>query len=313
MLKHCDLFAGTGAFSLASQQTAKVKTVFSNDFDPNAKRLYDTNFKEVMTLRDINDLSVKDIPPHDILTGGFPCQPFSVAGKQEGFGDARSNVFWKILEIINYHKPAVVILENVKRILTHDGGKTLARIIDEIQKRNYFVKYALLNTSQITGIPQNRERVYFVCFREEILFNKFTFDFSSLTKKTIESFLESNVDKKYYYTSKSKSWDLLNGHVTNPSTTYQLRRVYLRENKSNECPTLTANMGTGGNNVPIVFDRKGIRKLTPRECFNFQGFPQEYILPSTLSDTALYKLAGNAVTVPVAKLVMEKVVGLLLL
>lgn len=212
---------------------------------------------------------------------------------------------------LSHHRPTVVILENVKRILTHDEGKTLARIIDEIKKRNYFVKYSLLNTSQLTGIPQNRERVYFVCFRDENHFNKFSFDFPIMTKKTIDFFLESSVDKKYYYTSESKSWSLLNGHVTNPSTTYQLRRVYLRENKSNECPTLTANMGTGGNNVPIIVDKKGIRKLTPRECFNFQGFPKEYELTKNLSDSALYKLSGNAITVPLAKLVIEKVVSLI--
>lgn len=257
-----------------------------------------------MTLKDINDLTVKDIPPHDILTGGFPCQPFSVTGRQEGFDDARSNVFWKILEIM--------ILENVKRILTHDEGKTLAKIIHEIQKRNYFVKYSLLNTSHLTGIPQNREIVYFVCFRDEKLLNKFSFDFPLLKKTLIELFLEPIVDKKYYYTSQSNSWSLLKDKVTNPSTTYQIRRVYLRENKSNEYPTLTVNMGTGGNNVPIVEDHKGIRKLTPRECFNFQGFPQDYELATNLSDTALYKLAGNAITVPLAKLLIEKVVLLLL-
>jgi DNA (cytosine-5)-methyltransferase 1 len=122
--------------------------------------------------------------------------------------------------------------------------------------------------------------------------------------------LESEVPQKYYYTEASSTWNLVKESVKKRDTIYQYRRVYVRENKSNECPTLTANMGGGGHNVPLILDAKGIRKLTPRECFNFQGFPSSYILPA-LSDTNLYKLAGNAVSVPVVKLIANRIISLL--
>jgi DNA (cytosine-5)-methyltransferase 1 len=136
-------------------------------------------------------------------------------------------------------------------------------------------------------------------------------EFDSIEKRKVSEFLEDTVNKKYYYTSSSSTWELLTSANMKKDTVYQYRRVYVRENKNNVCPTLTANMGTGGHNVPIIRDDKGIRKLTPRECFNLQGFPQTYVLPKTLSDTNLYKLAGNAVSVPVVKLIAERLVRLL--
>jgi DNA (cytosine-5)-methyltransferase 1 len=142
------------------------------------------------------------------------------------------------------------------------------------------------------------------------VFDKFNLDFPKKEKRRISEFLETNVPSKYYYTDKSSTWALVKESVVKKDTIYQYRRVYVRENKSNECPTLTANMGGGGHNVPIILDEKGIRKLTPRECFNFQGFPASYTLPS-LSDTNLYKLAGNAVSVPVVSLIANRLIPLL--
>jgi DNA (cytosine-5)-methyltransferase 1 len=121
---------------------------------------------------------------------------------------------------------------------------------------------------------------------------------------------KSTVPSKYYYTEKSSTWGLVSESVTKKNTVYQFRRVYVRENKSNECPTLTANMGGGGHNVPLILDNIGIRKLTPRECFNFQGFPSSYVLPTSVSDTNLYKLAGNAVSLPVVQLIAKRLIGL---
>jgi len=126
----------------------------------------------------------------------------------------------------------------------------------------------------------------------------------------VSSCLQDEVPNKYYYTEASSTWPLVSQAIVKNNTIYQYRRVYVRENKSNECPTLTANMGGGGHNVPLVKDSKGIRKLTPRECFNFQGFPQSYLLP-VLADSNLYKLAGNAVSVPVVKLIAERLKNIL--
>ena len=238
------------------------------------------------------------------------CQPFSIAGKQEGFNDVRSNVFWKILEIIDHHEPRAIILENVKNLVSHDEGRTFKTIISNLESRGYHIRTRVLNTAEITGIPQHRERIYIVCLKDKAVFDAFTLDFPEIEKRGIQELLEPKVAQKYYYTDASATWALVSEGVTKKDTIYQYRRVYVRENKSNECPTLTANMGTGGHNVPLVRDDHGIRKLTPRECFNFQGFPSSYILPA-ISDCNLYKLAGNAVSLPVVKLIADRLIPLL--
>ncbi len=306
-----DLFAGTGAFTLAFEETEKVKVVFANDMVEHSKKIYDANFDHTLTLKDLNELKDEEIPAHDILTGGFPCQPFSIAGYQEGFKDERSNVFWKILSIIDHHQPRCVILENVKNLVSHDEKKTFKTIQENLERRGYHICYKVLNTAEITGIPQHRERIYIVCLKSKEIFDKFNLNFPKLEKKSISELLQQEVPEKYYYTDKSSTWDLVSKNVVKRNTIYQYRRVYVRENKSSECPTLTANMGGGGHNVPLILDEKGIRKLTPRECFSFQGFPSSYVLPS-LSDTNLYKLAGNAVSVPVVKLIANRIIPLLI-
>ena len=309
-LRMIDLFAGTGAFTHAFQGTDKVQCVFANDMVESSKKIYDENYDHKLTLKDLNEVKVEDIPPHDILTGGFPCQPFSLAGRQEGFQDPRSNVFWKILQIIDYHNPRCVVLENVKNLVSHDEGNTFKTIKESLEGRGYHIRFKVLNTAQITGIPQHRERIYLVCLKSKDVFDKFSLDFPNVAKGPVSSCFTDPVGDKYYYTNASSTWDLVSQNVVKKNTIYQYRRVYVRENKSNECPTLTANMGGGGHNVPLIKDDKGIRKLTPRECFNFQGFPQTYRLPA-LADSNLYKLAGNAVSVPVVKLIAERLMALL--
>ena len=309
-LNMVDLFAGTGAFTLAFQSTKAVNIVFCNDMVEHSKKIYDYNFDHKLTLKNLNEVKDEDIPPHDILTGGFPCQPFSIAGLQEGFKDERSNVFWKILSIIDYHQPKCVILENVKNLLSHDENKTFNTIKSNLESRGYYICYKVLNTSDITGIPQHRERIYIVCVKSKEVFDKFSLEFPKIEKKKISEFLEEDIPDKYYYTEKSSTWNLVKNSVVKKDTIYQYRRVYVRENKSSECPTLTANMGSGGHNVPLILDSKGIRKLTPRECFNLQGFPLSYKLPN-MSDCNLYKLVGNAVSVPVVNLIASRIIPLL--
>ena len=310
-LKMIDLFAGTGAFTHVLESTEKVECVFANDIVPSSKLIYDLNCStHKLTLGNLNEIDENDIPAHDILTAGFPCQPFSIAGKQEGFNDERSNVFWKILKIIDKHNPKCVILENVKNLVTHDDTNTFKTIKENLENRGYHIIYKVLNTSRITTIPQHRERIYIIGLKDKNVFDKFTLDFNDMNKLPISNMLESDISNKYYYTDKSKIWELVKANIINKNTLYQCRRSYVRENKSNECPTLTANMGTGGNNVPIIIEDMGIRKLTPRECFNFQGFPKEYRLPN-LADSHLYKLAGNSVSFPVVKLIVDRLIPLL--
>ena len=308
-LRMIDLCAGTGAISYAFQSTGKVDVIYANDMEESSKKIYDSNFNHKLTLGNICNIDIEKIPPHNILTAGFPCQPFSIAGKREGFEDSRSNVFWKILNIIKYHKPEYVVLENVKNLTTHDNGNTFSTIITSLENENYNVIYKILNTSDITDIPQHRERIYIVCIKDKKVFDNFNLNFSKEKKKEINQLLiNENIDNKYYYNIESnKIHKMVMDSVINRNTVYQFRRIYVRENKNNECPTLTANMGTGGHNVPIILDNKGARKLTPRECFNFQGFPSNYILPN-LSDAKLYKLAGNAVSIPVIQLIANKLI-----
>lgn len=309
-----DLFAGTGAFSKAFE-TCGIQCCFANDFCNNSKKIFDMNHDTKLTYGDLNNIKNVDIPKHDILCAGFPCQPFSIAGKQAGFEDERSNVFWKIINIIEHHKPEVVILENVKNLKSHDKGNTFKVIYDKLcNGLKYKIVEKVLNTSKITGVPQNRERIYIVCFKDKEKRDKFTLDFDEKSNKTINEFLQSEtIPEKYYYTDRFKVYGAIKEGVTksiDENVLYQYRRYYVRENKNNVCPTLTANMGGGGHNVPLLKDKKGIRRLTPRECFNLQGFPEDYKLPE-VCDSALYKLAGNAVSFPVVKLIAERVADLM--
>jgi DNA (cytosine-5)-methyltransferase 1 len=311
--KMIDLFAGTGAFSYAFHSTNKVETVFANDLLESSENIFNLNNTVKLTKQDLITVKEDEIPSFNILTGGFPCQPFSIAGSQKGFDDERSNVFWKILSIIKTHSPGIVILENVKNLQSHDNGVTFKIIIENLVACGYYVKHNIINTCKVTHIPQNRERIYIVCFKDKTLFDKFNMDFDKTENINIVDLLDQDVPDKYYYTDKSAIYNELKqnvvSHIQN-NTIYQYRRYYVRENKTSVCPTLTANMGTGGHNVPIILDDKGIRKLTPRECFNLQGFPKDYKLP-VLSDSKLYSLAGNAVSIPVVTLIANRIAELL--
>jgi len=306
--KAIDLFAGTGAFTIALEENG-IDVVFSNDMITESEEIYNANFSHNLTKKNLIDIDVNDIPSHDILCGGFPCQPFSIAGNRLGFDDERSNVFWKILAIAKHHKTKCLILENVKNLQSHDNGNTFNKITSNLEDLGYKIHFKIIDTSQHSYIPQHRERIYMVCFLED-----HDFSFSFLTNeqnKPLTSFLEKDVDEKYYYSDRFVIFPKLRDFITKNDTVYQYRRYYVRENKSNMCPTLTANMGGGGHNVPIIKDDKGIRKLTPRECFNLQGFDQTYVFPERMSDTKLYKLAGNAVSVPIVRKLIKEIVSTL--
>lgn len=306
-----DLFAGTGAFSLACESTKKCKVVYSNDYCKNSKKIYDHNFKHKLSFSDLNKVKLSNIPSHNLLTAGFPCQPFSIAGIQKGFNDERSNVFWKILKIIKKNKPRFFFLENVKNLKSHDKGKTFTTINEKLEKENYYLKHQILNTCDFTQVPQNRERIYIIGFKNKADHDKFNFDFKKIKNLKISHYLQKNVPDSFYYTDKVKVYPKLVEGVTksiDDNVVYQYRRYYVRENKNGKVPTLTANMGTGGHNVPIIKDKKGIRKLTPKECFNLQGFPSSYKLPKDMSNGALYKLAGNAVSYPLIKKIVNKLI-----
>jgi len=304
--KTIDLFAGVGGIRIGFEN-AGFKTVFANDFEPQCKETYDLNFKDSkLIIEDIRKIGIDDLPKFDFLLGGFPCQAFSIAGYRHGFKDKkdRGNLFFDIVRILEARKPGGFLLENVKNLKSHDYGKTFKIIQNTLENLGYCVKSKILNSMEYGNIPQNRERIYIVGFKNKDYCEKFEFPNSMKLTKKVTDLLEKNVPEKYYYNGKPL-YEKLKDFVKEEGKVYQWRRQYVRENKSGVCPTLTANMGTGGHNVPIIKDDKGIRKLTPLECFRIQGFPKDYILPD-ISDSALYKQAGNSVSVPVVETVAKQ-------
>lgn len=306
-MKCIDLFAGVGGIRLGFEKVG-FSTVFSNDFEPACKDTFDLNFKDSkLVVVDINKYDISKIPNFDILLGGFPCQPFSIAGYRQGFKDAkgRGNLFFRIAEIIELKKPKVVFLENVKNLETHNNGNTFKVIKSTLEELGYHVKHKIVNTMIHGNLPQNRERILIVAFKSKKAYDNFEFPKELKLTTKIADFLEKDVPQKYYYHDKPM-YAKLQEAITKKNTAYQWRRKYVRENKSQVMPTLTANMGTGGHNVPLILDNEGIRKLTPRECFNFQGFPKTYKLPD-VADSKLYKQAGNSVSVTVIERVAKNI------
>ncbi|OGJ06854.1 DNA (cytosine-5-)-methyltransferase [Candidatus Nomurabacteria bacterium RIFOXYC2_FULL_36_19] len=301
--KTIDLFAGIGGIRIGFER-AGFETVFANDFDQQCKTTYDLNFaKSKLIVEDIRKVGINDLPKFDFLLGGFPCQAFSIAGYRQGFNDekGRGNLFFDIARIIEARRPEGFLLENVKNLKSHDEGKTFKIIQETLENLGYHLNIKVLNSMEYGNIPQNRERVYIVGFKNKNYSDRFEFPNPIKLTVKITDLLETNVPEKYYYNGKPL-FKKLKDFVKEEGRVYQWRRKYVRENKSGVCPTLTANMGTGGHNVPIIKDKKGIRKLTPRECALIQGFPIDYKIP-ILADSALYKQFGNSVSVPVIEAV----------
>lgn len=280
----------------------------------------------------------------DVLNGGFPCQAFSIAGEQKGFEDERGNLFLSIIELINQmnqysQKPRILFLENVKNLLAHDKGRTYKVIKSKLEECGYTIKEKVLNTMDYTDLPQNRERIYIIGFLNKEDADKFTFYDNIENNKVIKNAKErekdvlrvldkeitSEKDKQYYYTKEKYPHYFkddginLEKEITEKNQFYQCRRgMYVRKNKSNVCPTLTANMGTGGHNVPLILVEDGIRKLTPGETFKIQGFPvgNGYKLPTeykgkVYGNAHLYKQAGNAVSVDMITMIAKEILNIL--
>lgn len=313
--KFIDLFAGIGGFRIAMQDCGG-ECVYSSEWDENAKMTYYHNFGEV-PFGDITKESNKQLIPDgfDVLCAGFPCQAFSIAGYRRGFEDTRGTLFFDVAEIIRRKKPKAVYLENVKNLCSHDDGKTFAVIKGTLEELGYYVHDKVMNAMEYANIPQNRERIFIVCFDKEQVPNYMDFHFpepEKLTRSIHDCIDYSIKDKKLFYDERMSHIEELRAGITSKDTIYQWRRQYVRENKSNVCPTLTANMGTGGHNVPLILTDDGIRKLSPKECLNFQGYPENYLFPSKIADSAKYKQAGNSVVVPLIRKVSQNIISVLM-
>lgn len=340
------LFAGIGGIDKGFEQ-AGAEIIWANEMDKNACITYRANFDHELVEGDVRDVHEGDMPNNvDIITAGWPCVAFSVAGNRHGMKykchvcehehsvtyeeyidgavcpecgghteaiDPRGTLFFDVIRFIRAKQPNAFFLENVKNLRGHDSGNTFRVIEQMLRESGYYIDSNVMNTMEYGNIPQNRERIFIVGFRDEEALNNFVWPDRIDLTRTIDDILDRNErqDDKYYYTATSQYYNMLQAAMNRTDTVYQLRRVYVRENQSNVCPTLTANMGTGGHNVPLILDDWGIRKLTPKEALRFQGFPvdDDYHIPEGMANSHLYKQAGNAVSVPVIRRIAENFIA----
>jgi DNA (cytosine-5)-methyltransferase 1 len=304
LIRVASFFAGIGGICYGFKQ-AGLDVVYANEFDKKACENYRANHREVaLHEADVKLLEPGSIPDFDVFAGGFPCQSYSLAGKREGLADVRGTLFFDIVRILKERRPRALLLENVKNIQSTNEGRDFEVILDHLKACGYHVKYEVLGGHTHGNVPQCRERMFIVGFLEAAATERFRFPDEIPLSNTLDKIFDRKQKQaeKYYYKPSSQYYEMMDKAMVNESV-YQMRRVYMRENKNGVCPTLTANMGGGGHNVPVIRDDFGIRKLTPRECLGLQGFPDDFRIKT--SDVHIYKQAGNSVVVPVVRRIAE--------
>ena len=297
--KFIDLFCGLGGFRIAFEKMGG-NCVFSSDIDEPVQKTYEMNFGETPH-GDITKIEACDIPDFDILCAGFPCQPFSTAGRRLGFEDTRGTLFFEVARILKEKKPIGFILENVKGLTNHDAGNTLDVIINTIHEIGYDCKFDVLNAKNY-NVPQNRERWYCVGVRKDsgININDFVFPEKEELKVKLCNIIEQEIDTKDYIISETCEKNIKTFiekkevNVTPYTLAYDIRPSRCHFVKGDVSNCLTAKMGTGGNNVAVVIEQN--RKLTERECLRLMGFPDDYKIGKGYQ---AYKQIGNSVVVPV--------------
>ena len=316
-----DLFSGIGGFRIAGQR-CNLECVFSSEIDKSASQTYFENFGS-MPSGDITEIHSKDIPDHDILTAGFPCQAFSIAGKKEGFKDTRGTLFFDIARILKEKKPKAFLLENVKGLLSNNKGKTIQRIYQVLSEIGYYTLDPIVLNSTYFGVPQNRERVYLVGFIDESVRKKFKMPINHLrTNKSIKDILENDPVSNKFYLSENYLQTLIshkdrhsrkgNGFgfeiksVNDYAATLViggmgLERNLIIDNKITDYTPVT--------NIKSPISKKNIRRLTPRECARLQGFPDDYKFP--VSDSVAYKLIANSVTINVVEELLKRIISVI--
>lgn len=296
-VRFIDLFCGIGGFrqalqSAASENGLAYECVFSSDIDAECQKTYQANFGDA-PIGDITKVREKDIPDHDILLAGFPCQPFSICGGMKGFEDTRGTLFFDIARILKQKKPEAFLLENVKLLVGHDGGRTIARIMQTLADLGYRAEYKVLNALSF-GLPQKRERVLIAGFKTPRPFN---WPEGGLKMKPLNELLESNVHPKYY-----ASETILKKRLALASPAAE--PTIWHENKSGHVsvyPYSCALRAGASYNYLLV---NGERRLTPREMHRLQGFPDSFKIVS--SDFQARKQAGNSVPVPIVAHVLDE-------
>lgn len=296
------MFAGIGGICLGFKLVG-AELVWANEIDKFACETYRYNFGPAYLAEgDIRKKNPESIPDIDVLTAGFPCQPFSVMGKQKGFADPRGTMYYEILRVIDAKQPQVVLLENVKNLVAHDSGRTFLTIYNTLAERGYGVKYAVLGAHTHANIPQYRERIFIAAFRDYDRMARFSFAEEIPLTKAINDLVDRTavVADDFYYEPQNRYYETLTTRMQSNTAIYRIDDSGVAKRAWNICPTLKANMGTYHDRVPLVRDYRGIRKLTPNDCLALQGFPSQYCFPE-IPQTQIYKQLGNTVCVPVVE------------
>lgn len=322
--RFADLFAGIGGIRLGFEQAFDdADTVFISEWDEYANKTYEANFGKAPAIEgDVTKIAAKDVPNFDICLAGFPCQAFSIAGKHGGFSDSykgqsRGTLFAEVVRICEVIKPKVIFCENVKGLVQHDRGRTFKVIVGAFEEIGYKTFYKVLNSKDF-GVPQNRERIYLVCFRKDIAPDKFEFPESAGAQKKIKEILQkAPIPTKYYLSDTYMA--SLQAHKARHAAKGNGFGYVIRDLNGIAGACVCGGMGRERNliidhrkhsmtpttNIKGQVNKEDVRKLTPREWARLQGYPDTFKLP--LSDTHLYKQLGNTVTVPVIEAIAERI------
>lgn len=280
-MKVGSLFSGIGGIDLGFQQ-AGFNIVWANELDKDAATTYRHNFgNKCLVEKDICKVKAKEIPDFDILVAGFPCQPFSIMGRQKGFKDPRGTLFYEIVRVVKEKQPKIIFLENVSNLIKHDDGKTFLAIYNALAPLGYSLRYSVMDATEYGNVPQIRTRIFIVAFLDEEKCEKFKFPEKIERTVQLNDIIKRDIkhDNSYYYNENSPYYKDLKIIVTDKRALYKIYDTGVSRKAHYICPTLTANMGTYPDRVPIVLDDYGIRKITPYECLALQGFPKEYRFP----------------------------------
>ncbi|WP_392336578.1 DNA cytosine methyltransferase [Loktanella salsilacus] len=314
------LFAGIGGFCSGFDKAA-ISTKWAVEWDAQAAKTYRKNFPGVELLeRDVRDLNACNLSPVDVLHAGFPCQSFSQAGRREGFEDERGRTFFEIIRLLKEwgdRRPSVLVLENSPFLRDGRGGEWYLEIQSAIRRAGYWfadTNARVLGTNEHTALPQDRNRLFMVAFSTDAFWDgSFRWpDPLAAVEKKLEGFVDFDADvgSEYYLSRDNKYYRMISDLRSEDHEIYQLRKYIVRPKVKGTCPTLTANMGKGGHNVPFIFTDRGLRKLTEHECLRLQGFGEDFLFPDDVPRHSRYTQVGNSVAPPMAailaKVIREK-------
>lgn len=307
-LKVCSLFCGIGGIDLGFIQ-AGFRVVWANELDKDAARTYRYNFGAAYLVeKDIREVAAYEIPDFDVLVAGFPCQPFSVLGKQKGFDDPRGQLFFEITRIVQAKRPQVVFLENVANLLEHNEGKTFLTVYNALVPYGYTLRYRVIDAIDYGNVPQHRTRIFIVAFRDQETCDRFLFPEGIRRTKKLNDVLSRRQKHSsvYYFDENDACYAHMKKCVVDKTALYQYHADSKKYSLHRVSPTLVASMGDFPERIPIIRDDYGIRKITPYECLALQGFPADFRFPN-VSLSSAYKQCGNSVVVPVIRRIAEQI------